>query len=56
MTEDGTMPPAAQQRDTAFRAEVNGVEPVPPIEQIYDYSVVREVYRELRAAGWQPAR
>ncbi len=56
MTEDGTMPPAAQQRDTAFRAEVNGVEQVPPIEQIYDYSVMRDAYADLRASGWRPTR
>ena len=56
MTEDGGMPEEVQRRDTAVRAEVNGLAHYPPPEQIYDYSVVREVYRELRAAGWQPAR
>lgn len=56
MTEDGGMPEEVQRRDTAVRAEVNGLAHYPPPEQIYDYSVVREVYRELRGAGWQPAR
>ena len=35
--------------------------PVPQLyghltEQIYDYSLVRELYGELRASGWRPTR
>ena len=55
MTDDGSMPVDAQQRDTLLRAEANGVPPV-PVEQIYDYSVMQEATRELRAAGYRPNR
>jgi ABC-type nitrate/sulfonate/bicarbonate transport system substrate-binding protein len=56
MTDDGTMPVEAQQRDTVLRAEANQVEPVPPVEQIYEYRPMQEVYRELRASGYRPSR
>jgi NitT/TauT family transport system substrate-binding protein len=56
LTEEGSIPLDVQQRDTAMRAEINGVEQYPGPEQIYDYSLVREVYGELRASGWRPTR
>ncbi len=56
MTEDGSIPADVQQRDTQIRAAVNQLEQVPPIEQIYDYSLVKEIYAELRASGWRPTR
>jgi ABC-type nitrate/sulfonate/bicarbonate transport system substrate-binding protein len=55
MPPDASMPVEVQRQDTLFRAEVNGVQPV-PAEQIYEYGPVREVYREVTASGWQPAR
>jgi NitT/TauT family transport system substrate-binding protein len=55
MTDDGSMPVDAQQHDTLLRAEANGVPPV-PVEQIYDYSVMQEATRELRASGYRPNR
>ncbi|HLH21647.1 MAG TPA: ABC transporter substrate-binding protein [Chloroflexota bacterium] len=54
MTEDGTMPVEAQRRDAQVRAEVNDVDQYPPVEQMYDYSLIKEIYRELQASGWQP--
>jgi NitT/TauT family transport system substrate-binding protein len=56
MTPDGAMPVEVQQRDTAMRAAVNGVDQVPPVDQIYDYSVVKEVAQALTASGWKPTR
>jgi len=56
LTEDGSIAPEVQRRDTAVRAEINGLDQYPAPEQIYDYSLVREVYGELRASGWQPTR
>jgi NitT/TauT family transport system substrate-binding protein len=55
MPADASMPVDLQQRDTLLRAEVNGVAPV-PVEQIYDYAPVREVYGEITASGWRPTR
>jgi ABC-type nitrate/sulfonate/bicarbonate transport system substrate-binding protein len=56
MTDDGTMPAEVQQRDAVVRAALNEVEQFPPIEQMYDYSLSREIYQTLRASGWKPAR
>jgi ABC-type nitrate/sulfonate/bicarbonate transport system substrate-binding protein len=56
MTEDGTMPAEVQQRDAIVRAAVNEVEQVPSVEQMYDYSLVKEIYRELQASSWRPTR
>jgi NitT/TauT family transport system substrate-binding protein len=56
LTEEGWIAPEIQRRDTATRAEINGLEQYPGPEQIYDYSLVREVYGELRARGWRPTR
>jgi hypothetical protein len=40
------------------RAELLDVAPdkVPPPEQVYDFSVIREVIAELKAANWHPTR
>jgi ABC-type nitrate/sulfonate/bicarbonate transport system substrate-binding protein len=56
MTDDGTMPAEVQQRDAVVRAALNEVEQYPPVEQMYDYSLSREIYQVLRASGWQPSR
>ena len=56
LTEDGSMPAEVQRQDAAVRAQVNDVDQVPPVEQMYDYSLVKEVYRELQDSGWKPTR
>jgi NitT/TauT family transport system substrate-binding protein len=56
LTEDGSLPVDVQRRDAAVRAELNGVEAIPPLDQMYDYSLVQDVYRELRADAWRPER
>jgi NitT/TauT family transport system substrate-binding protein len=56
MTADGTMPSEVQQRDAVVRAELNGVAQVRPVDQMYDYSLAKEIYQELRTSGWQPTR
>ena len=56
MSEDGSMSLEVQQRDAQVRASLNGVAQVPAAEQMYDYSLMREVYQELRASGWKPTR
>jgi hypothetical protein len=56
MTTEGTIPPDVQRRDAAARADVSVIPPTRPVEEMYDYSVVTEVYREFQAAGWQPQR
>jgi ABC-type nitrate/sulfonate/bicarbonate transport system substrate-binding protein len=56
LTEDGSMPVEVQRQDAIVRAQINDVDQVPPVEQMYDYTIIHDVYRELRASGWQPTR
>jgi ABC-type nitrate/sulfonate/bicarbonate transport system substrate-binding protein len=56
MDGDASVPVEVQRRDAAARAQLNDLDEYPPAEQIYDYSLVQEVYRALQASGWQPAR
>ncbi|HZR99442.1 MAG TPA: ABC transporter substrate-binding protein [Chloroflexota bacterium] len=56
LTEDGSMPAEVQRQDAIVRAQVNDVDQVPPVEQMYDYSLVKDIYRELHASGWKPTR
>jgi len=56
MTPEASMPVEVQRRDAAIRAQVNEAEQAPPVEAMYDYSLVQEIYQELKASGWQPTR
>jgi ABC-type nitrate/sulfonate/bicarbonate transport system substrate-binding protein len=56
LTDDGSMPVEVQRADAEVRAQVNEVDEVPPVEQMYDYRLIKEIYRELTASGWKPAR
>jgi ABC-type nitrate/sulfonate/bicarbonate transport system substrate-binding protein len=53
-TDDGTMPDDALRGEVATRAELGNVADPPPIGDLFDYSVVKMVYAELKASGWQP--
>ena len=56
MTPEASMPVEVQRRDAVIRAQVNEADQPPPAESMYDYSLVQEIYQELKASGWQPAR
>jgi NitT/TauT family transport system substrate-binding protein len=58
MTEDGTMPVEAQQADAVVRAGLVQVpaNEVPSVDHLYDYSLIQQAYKELRASGWKPAK
>jgi NitT/TauT family transport system substrate-binding protein len=58
LTEDGTMPVEAQKADAIVRAGLINMSPneIPPVEKMYDYSVIRQANQELKASGWQPTR
>jgi len=57
-TKDGTLDAAAQQGEIDARSDVLGIPPdkrrTPA--QVFDFSLVDEVNRELDAKGWKPAR
>ena len=46
----------AQAKELAARAELLNVPPdkIPPLEKIYDFSIVQEVIAELKQSGWKP--
>ncbi len=58
MTEDGSMPVEAQRQDALVRATLLQlpVGEIPPMEQMYDYSLVRQAYQELKSRGWKPQK
>jgi NitT/TauT family transport system substrate-binding protein len=57
-TEDGTISPAVQKLESELRAELINVpkDKIPPIEKMYDFSMAKEAWNELKAQGWKPAK
>lgn len=57
-TRDLTFPNDLLAADLTLRATMIGVsrENVPPLEKVYDFTLVRAVNAELDAAHWKPAR
>jgi NitT/TauT family transport system substrate-binding protein len=56
MDGDASVSVEVQRRDAAARAQLNDLDQYPPAEQIFDYSLVRDAYRELQASAWRPTR
>ena len=56
MAGDASMSVDLQRRDAAVRAQVNGLAQFPPPEDLYDYSLVKELFQEVQASGWRPTR
>lgn len=55
MTPDGSMPADVQESDAAAHAAILGLSSYPPVGNMYDYSLVKQIYQELQTSGWQPA-
>jgi ABC-type nitrate/sulfonate/bicarbonate transport system substrate-binding protein len=58
MTEDGTMAADAQRQDALTRASILQMpaSEVPPVDKMYDYSIIKQVYQELKSSGWKPQK
>lgn len=56
LSPDGTVPEAARKLDLKIRASLIGLpnDRIPPLSQVYDYSVAREATAQLDASGWTP--
>ena len=56
LTDDGTLSTEAQQFNAEVSAQVLGLakDQIPPISKMFDYSLAKEVYAELKASGWKP--
>ena len=46
------------RQEADVRAEIINVpkDKIPPLEKIYDFSIVREATQELQREGWKPTR
>jgi ABC-type nitrate/sulfonate/bicarbonate transport system substrate-binding protein len=58
LDEDGVLPLEAARKELAVRSEIVGLasDKIPPVEKVYDFSMIRAVIAELNTANWQPAR
>jgi NitT/TauT family transport system substrate-binding protein len=57
LDEDGVIALDSAARDLTVRAELLDIKPetIPPVEKIFDFSIIREVVAELKAQNWRPA-
>ena len=55
MTTDGTEDLETQKSDIEIGKRALGVQKEVPPEQVFDFRLVREVYKELREIGWDRA-
>jgi ABC-type nitrate/sulfonate/bicarbonate transport system substrate-binding protein len=55
---EGSMSMAAANKEISLRGELLGMAPdkIMPAEKVYDFSVVADADRTLRAAGWKPVK
>jgi hypothetical protein len=56
MTEDGSLSDDVLREEVATRAELTKVANPPHISSVFDYTITRKNYVQLKTAGWQPAR
>jgi NitT/TauT family transport system substrate-binding protein len=56
MTEDGSLPDEVLRQEIATRAELTKAANPPPLSAVFDYSITRKNYAQLKTAGWQPSR
>lgn len=56
MTEDGSLPDEVLRDELATRAELTKVAKPPSITAVFDYTITRKNYAQLKTTGWQPSR
>ena len=56
MTDDGSLPDEVLRDEIATRAELTKMAKPPSIATLFDYSITRKNYAQLKASGWQPTR
>ena len=56
-TGDGSISEQLQRQEADMRAEIvkTPKDKIPPLDKIYDFSVTREAWQELKQQGWKPA-
>jgi hypothetical protein len=56
MTDEGWLPDDVLRVEVATRSELTKVANPPDISAVFDYSITRRNYAQLKANGWQPVR
>ena len=56
MTDEGWLPDDVLRDEVATRAELTKVATPPDVSAVFDYSIIRKTYAQLKATGWQPVR
>jgi NitT/TauT family transport system substrate-binding protein len=56
MTDEGWLPDDVLREEVATRAELNKVANPPSPAALFDYSITKRNYAQLKASGWQPSR
>ena len=56
MTEDGSLPDDVIRDEVTTRAELTKVANRPSPSALFDYTITRKNYAQLKATGWQPVR
>jgi hypothetical protein len=54
-TQDGTVNEAQQKKSLAPIIGRTGSKELPPLQAIFDFSLTRKVFAELKTAKWHPA-
>ncbi len=54
MTEEGWIPEQVLKEEVATRAELSKLAQPPDASQLYDYSIVKKIYADLKANRWSP--
>jgi ABC-type nitrate/sulfonate/bicarbonate transport system substrate-binding protein len=55
MTPEGWVPEEDLKEDILVRAELVALSNPPEVKRLFDYSLVKKIYAELKAKGWTPA-
>ncbi|HLG73257.1 MAG TPA: ABC transporter substrate-binding protein [Chloroflexota bacterium] len=58
LTDDGTLTPEAQEFNAEVSAQILNMQKsqIPPIDKMYDYSLAKQAYADLKSAGWKPEK
>lgn len=54
MTEEGWVSQEVLKEEVATRAELSKLAQPPDVSKLYDYSIIRKIYADLKASGWSP--
>ena len=56
MTEEGWISDDTLREEVKTRAELINATKVPDVETIFDYTLIKKAYADLKKDGWKPTR